>query len=87
MKRIERKKFKRKQNKARYTQTIVFYFLTRDFNNSRTPTAETQTTAWTPKQQGRQPHSHTAGQCCGTGTGTVGTVTFCLVEPEPELEP
>ena len=25
-------------------------------------------------------------QCCGTGTGTktVGTVTFCLVEPEPE---
>jgi hypothetical protein len=26
-------------------------------------------------------------QCCGTGTGTVGTVTFCLVEPEPELEP
>jgi hypothetical protein len=24
-------------------------------------------------------------QCCGTGTGTVGTVTFCLVEPEPEL--
>ncbi len=21
-------------------------------------------------------------QCCGTGT--VGTVTFCLVEPEPE---
>ncbi len=23
-------------------------------------------------------------QCCGTGTGTVGTVTFWLVEPEPE---
>ncbi len=23
-------------------------------------------------------------QCCGTGTGTVGTVTFCLVEPEPD---
>ncbi len=23
-------------------------------------------------------------QCCGTGTGTVGTVTFCLAEPEPE---
>jgi hypothetical protein len=23
-------------------------------------------------------------QCCGTGTGTVGTVTFCLVEPEPK---
>ncbi len=22
-------------------------------------------------------------QCCGTGTGTVGTVTFWLVEPEP----
>jgi hypothetical protein len=22
-------------------------------------------------------------QCCGTGTRTVGTVTFCLVEPEP----
>jgi hypothetical protein len=22
-------------------------------------------------------------QCCGTGTGTLGTVTFCLVEPEP----
>jgi hypothetical protein len=26
-------------------------------------------------------------QCCGTGTGTVGTVTFLLVEPEPESEP
>ncbi len=26
-------------------------------------------------------------QCCGTGTGTVETVTFCLVEPERELEP
>ncbi len=33
-------------------------------------------------------------QCCGTGSGTVGTVTFCLVElelvkksePEPELD-
>jgi hypothetical protein len=23
-------------------------------------------------------------QCCGTGTGTVGTVTFSRVEPEPE---
>jgi hypothetical protein len=22
-------------------------------------------------------------QCCGTGNGTLGTVTFCLVEPEP----
>jgi hypothetical protein len=22
-------------------------------------------------------------QCCGTGTGTVGAVTFCRVEPEP----
>jgi hypothetical protein len=28
--------------------------------------------------------SETQKQCCGTGTGTVGTVTFCLVEPEPE---
>jgi hypothetical protein len=26
-------------------------------------------------------------QCCGTGTGTVGTVTFCLVELEPEPDP
>ncbi len=26
----------------------------------------------------------TQEQCCGTGTGTVGTVTFWLVEPEPE---
>ncbi len=26
-------------------------------------------------------------QRCGTGTGTVGTVTFWLVEPETELEP
>jgi hypothetical protein len=28
-------------------------------------------------------------QCCGTitRTGTVGTVTLCLVEPERELEP
>jgi hypothetical protein len=26
-------------------------------------------------------------QCCGTGTVTVGTVTFCLVEPEPKPEP
>ncbi len=25
-------------------------------------------------------------QCCGTGTGTVRTVTFCLVEPEPYLK-
>jgi hypothetical protein len=25
-------------------------------------------------------------QCCGTGTGTVGTVTFCLGEPGPEPE-
>jgi hypothetical protein len=24
-------------------------------------------------------------QCCGTGTGTVGTGTFLLVEPESEL--
>jgi hypothetical protein len=23
--------------------------------------------------------------CCGTGTENVGTVTFCRVEPEPEL--
>jgi hypothetical protein len=23
-------------------------------------------------------------KCCGTGTGTVGTVTFCRVDPEPE---
>jgi hypothetical protein len=26
-------------------------------------------------------------QRCGTGTGTMGTVTFRLAEPEPELEP
>jgi hypothetical protein len=29
--------------------------------------------------------TNSGNQCCGTGTGTVGTVTFWLVEPEPEL--
>ncbi len=30
------------------------------------------------------PNERIYNQCCGTGTGTVGTVTFLIVEPEPE---
>jgi hypothetical protein len=35
------------------------------------------------KNDGKKHDMGRRGQCCGTGTGTVGTVTFCLAEPEP----
>ncbi len=35
-----------------------------------------------PSKKAKIKGTVTLYQCCGTGTGTVGTVTFCLVEPE-----
>jgi hypothetical protein len=71
--------------KAKVENYLFFTMQSSHERSSRAYLTATWTTVQTKlynKAAGSEPLC--SRQCCGTGTGTVGTVTFFLVEPEPE---